>query len=244
MIGAVEGHRKDPAVFTIRPFLPPGATVLAAVVLLAPIHPDAGAAAGPVALGALAGTTGAGAEAGIGLGERASLRISHTVLSGAGSVTWRGLPYEVDASMGWTSVLLDLHPSGGSFRLSGGAAFSSGDMGVAIDTRSPVELGGRVWSPGEVGAVRGTVSMDPVAPYLGIGFDGAGWPGGGLGLSTDFGIVLQSYSVELRHEGGSLPMGMEQELANALEGEEDSVENDLNGVGVYPVIRVSLALRI
>ena len=86
--------------------------------------------------------------------------------------------------------------------------------------------------------------MDPVAPYLGIGFDGAGWPGGGLGLSTDFGIVVQSYSVDLRHEGGSLPIGAEQELASALEGEEDAVENDLNGIGVFPVVRLSLALRI
>ncbi len=212
--------------------------------LLVPVIESPEAAAGPLSLGAMAGTTGAGAEAGIGLGDRAGIRVSHTVLSGAGSVTWHGLPYEIDASMGWTSVLLDLHPSGGSFRLSAGAAFSSGDMGMSISTLSPIEMGGRVWQPHEVGTVNGSVSMNPVAPYLGIGFDGGGWPGGGLGLSTDFGIVAQSYSVELDHTGGVLPTGVEQELSNVLQDEEDAVESELNGIGVYPVIRVSLSLRV
>ena len=81
---------------------------------------------GPLAMGASAGTTGAGIEAEIGLDERMCLRFSHSLMSASRDLSWHGLPYMFDASMNWTTVLLDIHPSGGGFRFSAGVGAPSG----------------------------------------------------------------------------------------------------------------------
>lgn len=219
-------------------------TLLCLSLLLAcPLSRSIGAA-GPLSLGASGGSTGAGIEAEIGLDDRMCLRFSHSLLSASRNMSWHGLPYMFDASMNWTTVLLDIHPSGGGFRFSAGAAINSGGVDLEIASTSPIELGGRVYTPEEVGTIRGEVEMNPLAPYVGLGFENRPESGRGLVLSTDIGIVAQSYRVELAHEGGTLPLNLEQAVYEAVEIEEGSLERTLNSLGIYPVIKLSLTLRI
>ncbi len=194
-------------------------------------------------MGASAGTTGAGIEAEIGLDDRLCLRFSHSLMSASRDLSWHGLPYMFDASMNWTTVLLDIHPSGGGFRFSAGAAINSGGVDIEIASTSPLELGGRTYSPEEVGVIRGSVEMNPLAPYVGLGFENRPESGRGLVLSTDIGVVAQSYRVELAHEGGSLPLDLEQAVYDAVEVEEGSLERSLNGLGIYPVLKLSLTAQ-
>jgi hypothetical protein len=115
---------------------------------------------------------------------------------------------------------------------------------IEIASTSPLELGGRTYAPEEVGVIRGSVEMNPLAPYVGLGFENRPESGRGLVLSTDIGVVAQSYRVELAHVGGSLPLDLEQAVYEAVEVEEGSLERSLNSLGIYPVIKLSLTLRI
>ncbi len=197
-----------------------------------------------LSLGPAAGTTGLGLEGVIGIGDNIGLRLSHSLLSGAQSLSWRSIPYRFDASMNWTSILLDVNPGGGAFRISGGAVISTGDIGILVESDEPLELGGVTYTPAQLGTVTGSIEMNPAAPYLGVGFENRPESGRGLVFNTDIGIVVQSYRVTMEHRGGGLPISMEQDLLEAIEAESGELEDDLNSVGVYPVIRLSLVLRI
>jgi hypothetical protein len=223
---------------------PLGTALLLLVLSTLTTSSTSSAATGPLSLGAAAGTTGVGIEGEIGVGNRLCLRFSHSILSTARSLTYHGLPYIFDASMSWTSMLMDVHPADNGFRFTAGAMVNTGGVDLEIASSSPLSLGGRTYQPQELGIVRGAIEMNPLAPYVGLGFENRPESGRGLVFSTDIGVVAQTYRVSLSHEGGTLPLGLEQELLQSISDEEGDLEDELNSFGIFPVVKLSLTLRI
>jgi hypothetical protein len=187
------------------------------------------------------GTTGIGLEATVGLGQNAGLRFSHGLMGMRTDLAYHGIPYSFDASLDWLGAFIDLYPSGGPFRLSAGALAVTGDVDVAVTLDQPVSVGGVTYSPEQLGSVTGTVHMDPVAAYLGMGWDSRRT--GILGLSLDLGVAFQQYDLELHQEGGTLPVELQQILGVGVEEERHSLEDKLNSLGMYPVVRAGLSLN-
>lgn len=192
--------------------------------------------------GPAGGTTGVGLEATVGLGENAGLRFSHGMMGGQTTLTYHGIPYSFDASLDWLGAFLDLYPSSGPFRVSAGALAVMGDVGVAVSPGEPVSVGGMTYSPEQVGTVTGDVHLEPLVPYFGLGWDSRRT--GVLGVSLDMGVAFQKFELELQQVGGTLPMELQQVLGVGVEAERQSLEDQLNSLGIYPVVRLGLCLNL
>lgn len=187
------------------------------------------------------GTTGVGFEAAVELGQHAGLRFSHGLMGGRTALTLHGLPYQFDASLEWLGAFVDLYPSSGPFRLSAGAMAVYGDVGVAISPGEPVTVAGCTYSPEQLGSVSGELRMEPVVPYLGLGWDSRRT--GAIGFSLDLGAAFQEYDLEMSQQGGTLPLALQQALGTGVEAERQNLEDRLNSIGIYPVARLGVSLN-
>ncbi len=211
-----------------------------ALVVLA-CFPVAAGAAG-VSLGPTGGTTGVGLEGTVQFSDNAGLRFSHGVMGARTSFSYNSIPYAFDASLDWLGAFLDLYPTSSSFRLSAGAMAVTGDVSVEVESGSPVSIGGNTYSPDQLGRIGGQVTLEPVVPYLGIGWDSR--RSNAFGFSLDLGVAVQKFDLELSQSGGTLPAELRQILTQHVDAEEQDLERQINRLGVFPVIRAGFCLSI
>jgi|GEM_PF-873600 len=197
--------------------------------------------AGSFTLGPAGGTTGIGLDATVSIGRHAGLRFSHGLMGGQTTLNYHGIPYSFDASLDWLGAFVDLYPSSGPFRISAGGMAVMGNVDVSVSPTEPLSLGGLTYTPDQLGTVTGSVRMLPVVPYLGLGWDSR--RAGVLGLSLDIGAAFQKYDLELNQHGGSLPAYLQQALGAGVESERESLEHQMNRIGVYPVVRAGLSVN-
>jgi hypothetical protein len=193
-----------------------------------------------VFVGPVISTLGLGLEAGVRLNEFVGIR---------GGGNWFGLDfdreiddvdYDIDATIGSIGALVDLHPFGGGFRLSGGLRLNFTNADLTGRPTTDIEIGDDVFAADEVGTLEGEADVDRVAPYLGIGYAGTLAPG--LSLGFDLGVMYQgSPDVELDSVGGVL--SDDAALEAALADEEEDIEDDLEDFKFYPVIGLALLYR-
>jgi subtilisin family serine protease len=215
--------------------------VLAAALAAAPAAADGG-----IAVGARAGTTGFGAEVAFPLGSRAGVRLAAG--AGAFDVEFESREIRYDGEVDLASVLAvaDLHPFRGGFRLSLGALVHDNTLEGTAPVRELLLEEGIAVPPGlELGRLRARASVEPVAPYLGLGWGSA--PGGsGLSLSLDLGAAWHGEpDVDLAYEG-PLPLDIVvgQPVVDRLrEEEERELEAELADYSVFPVVAVALVYR-
>ena len=133
------------------------------------------------------GTLGAGARVAVSVDEVWNVR---------GGIDLQPVDIEVSASDVDFSVelpspawwaLLDWHPGGGGFRLTGGAVRFGRPLAIEGAPTKDWELGDNEYTPAEVGMIRGSLGTRQSGPYVGLGWGNAVGPG--LGFALDLGIV-------------------------------------------------------
>jgi hypothetical protein len=144
---------------------------------------------------------GVGGEAALALGSSAVIR------GGIGL-----MPLELDASISgvdfiltlpetWYNVGLDLY-LGPSFRIGGGMLFKPDDPTLAGNFTTTQSIGGRNFTPEEIGTLTGVIDSKDQAPYFLIGF--GKHTSSGIGLTLDIGAAfLGDPSVSLDATGGT-----------------------------------------
>lgn len=196
-----------------------------------------------IQVGTFGGTTGFGFEGAIRVNRFCQVRAGRSSLElGLGS-TYRGIPYRYDSDMTWTSALLDLFPGDGGFHFTAGAFMNDASVEMTAVSDDPLGIGSRSYTPDQLGEIRGTVSLLPAAPYIGMGFGSLPAAEPGLHMSMDLGVVFQDYTVDLWREGGALPPEIEQQLSEDVEVEQTLLEEQFDRFGVYPVVSFSLSCR-
>lgn len=204
-----------------------------------------------IAVGATAGTLGAGVEVSAG-----SRRLQARAALAAGSLsedlTTSDVRYSGDLELQNVPLLLDFFPTGGAFRFTAGAVL--GDN--RIDATAPLS---QLIDPADIpagippslidslGSLEGRASFDSFAPYLGIGF---GNPLGELRrwhLKLDLGVVFTGEpDVELDARL-NLPIAVPAELQLVLDAlvaaEEAELEREVEEYDLYPVIQIGLSYR-
>lgn len=221
-----------------------GLSLQASLAILALQASGAASAVAPfgIQVGAFGGTTGFGFEGALRVNRFCQVRAGRGSLDlGLGSA-FHGIPYRYESDMTWTSALLDLYPGENGFRFTAGAFMNEASVEVTASSESPIGIGSRSYTPEQLGEIHGSVTLLPAAPYIGVGF-GSFPAEPGLHTSMDLGVIFQDYSVDLWHEGGSLPPELEQQLADDVEVEQSLLEEQFDRIGVYPVVSVSLSLR-
>lgn len=207
------------------------------------------AAATPAAAQTVPGSFGVGITAGtLGIGPEASYRMSdHVALRANG--TFFGFSHDVDSSdvtyngklkLRSFGAMIDVHPFGGSFRISGGARIGNNKVRLKATPTEEVEIGDNSYTADQVGTLSGEVKAKDFAPTLTLGWGGSLSPG--LKFGFEAGAMFQGKPrVEnLRATGSAASTTAFQ---NSLREEEQEIEEDIDQYKVYPILQIGLSYR-
>lgn len=190
-------------------------------------------------IAARAGTLGIGAEGALGLGERVVLRGGFGVSSLEASTTFDDLSVDLTLPESWYNVGIDIYLNG-AMRLGGGILFKPDDPTLTGSFTDPVDIGGRTFTPGELGSLTGTIESAGQVGYALLGF--GKHTDRGFGLSIDFGVAFfGDPNVALTAQGGTFSDAVE--LESRLAAEAQAFEDDMKTyLRFWPVL--SLGLRL
>lgn len=144
------------------------------------------------AIGAGGGTPGLGLSATLGVTQNVNVRGLLNFFEYDFDENEEGIDYELDLDLNSIGALVDWHPMGGAFRISGGL-FSNGNevsgtgRGQAGTT---VEFGDMVFDADDLGTVDASIDFESVAPYLGFGWGNAVGEGN-WSFNVDLGVFFQ-----------------------------------------------------
>lgn len=197
------------------------------------------ASAGGVGLTLKAGTLGAGLEATVGAGDYLGFRFGVNAMSfGPRVLTDEGT---INTDMEWFSygALVDIHPFGGGFRLSGGGLINKNKFKMNADLDEPVELNGVDY---RLDDLSGDVTFEELAPYAGIGYGNAVGADGRWHFSFDFGVLFQG-KPKLQATAKASDPALQEVVDRALEAELDDIQEDVDAFQWYPVVSIGVSYR-
>jgi hypothetical protein len=213
--------------------------VMAAAVLISAMY--SAACAQHVSMGFKASTLGAGLEAGFGLSNYIGARVGVNYFDYDYDGTKDDIDYEFELNLMSVSALLDWHPLGGSFRISGGVLYSENSIDVEAKSSLTYEIGDTTYTAAQVGSLTGEVEFNDMVPYLGIGWDTSFGKSNRFGFIADLGAIYQdSPIVEFTTTG---PVSSLPSFRNDLAKEEENLQEDIDSYKYYPVISLGFNYR-
>ncbi len=208
-------------------------------------------ARGQVALGGKAGSLGLGLELTVGLSPQWNARIGANGFNYTDDRRKAGhLEYDATAKLRTGTALLDWHPGGHGFRLSGGLVYNDThiDGTSLVPASGNYVIGGIPVPVSLVGTLSGRIDFDRVVPYAGLGWGNAVGRDRKVGFFLDAGAIFQGKGkVKLTP---NIPAGspLNDPTARAaldilLREEENSIQKDVADYTVYPVVAIGLTYR-
>lgn len=213
--------------------------LLTALALLA-----AAGSAHAAGIGIRAGTLGVGGDVAWSIAPTLSARLGYSRLDWDADVTPNGVRYDGTLKLSNLNALVDFHPLGPLFRVSGGLVFNDNRYALrAQPENGTFRLGGNVYNAADVGNFDGTVrSGRRAAPYLGIGYGTVA--GAGVNFYFDAGILFMgSPRARLNATcGPALGAGACAQLQSDVAAEQARLEDELRRFKHYPVLNVGLTI--
>ena len=146
--------------------------------------------------------------------------------------------YHADVDLGAYGLLVDFHPFKGNFRLSAGILGNRNQIDLLAEPTTDIEIGDNIYTPAEAGTLTGEVRFKETVPYFGIGFGSAAKGPGRVNFVLDVGVLQQgSGDVAIESSSGLV-------LPSDLEQEESSIESDIEGYKLWPVLAFGISFRI
>jgi hypothetical protein len=200
--------------------------------------PESSSADG-VGLTAKVGTLGLGAEVTLGLNDYVGVRLGGNQFNYSESRSGEDGTVYGDLELLTYSALLDIHPFGEGFRLSGGAMLNKNRIKLSADVNKTVELDGQEYWLSDL---EGAVTFNEMAPYAGIGYGNAVGADGRWHFSCDFGVMFQG-SPKVDASATASDPEMQPVVDEALAKEEAKAQDDAEPYKYYPVISIGLSYR-
>lgn len=192
-----------------------------------------------VAIGATAGTTGLGGEAQIRLGPIFTIRGSIDRLNHDADESYDGIGYSAELAFDTVGGFVDLHPLANGLMITGGAYMGDRDIRLSATPTGPVNIGGQSYSASQVGTLNGTVKLQDLSPFVGIGWDDTFYRSGRWGFRAIAGVAVSDKpEVALTSTGGSL--SNDAAFQARLRDESRQITEDADGYGLFPVVQVGL----
>jgi hypothetical protein len=205
-----------------------------------------------VALAGKVGTLGAGAELTAGLSRQVNFRLGANAFSYSDEGREvSDIEYDAEANLRNATALLDFHPGGRGFRLTGGLVWNGNELeGRSLPPASGVyDIGGVPVPVTAVGTLNADVEFDPVVPYAGIGWGNAVAEGKRVGFFFDLGAFFQGEAdatltpvIPADSPINTVP-GARELLQVLLEREERDLEEDAADYDIYPVVSFGVSYR-
>lgn len=154
---------------------------------------SAGTEAADFSLGGRVGLSGAGVEASAKFSRHINVRTHITGLSYSLDLEYDDVEYEVDTKLTIGSLLLDVHPAGGLFRITLGGAAYNGQFGISATPSAGYlyRIGNSSYDSTEIGILNGEIEYQKIVPYLGVGWDFGARKKSGLGFTLDLGVFFR-----------------------------------------------------
>jgi hypothetical protein len=186
------------------------------------------------------GTLGLGGEVAVELSERFVFRGGAGLSKVEIGTQFSTVPVKLEFPDAWYNVGLDYYLNS-AFRIGGGIVFKHDDPELRGDFTEPVEIGGTLLTPAQVGTLTGIVDMDDQAVYALIGF--GRHTANGNGLFVDFGVAVFGASrVSLDAEGGTYPPDqLDQLLIQEARNFEDDMKTWLE---FWPILNIGIRIGI
>ena len=196
-------------------------------------------------IAARAGTSGMGAELGVGLGTHVGLR----ALAAGGSLSREqvesNIAYDGTLKLANGALLFDLHPFAGSFRLSAGAVYNNNQLdATGRGDSGTIEINGVNYPAAAVGTLQASVRWDKTSPYVGFGWGALPRGSNGLYFSADVGaFYLKPTATLTGHCGALVPGPACTQLQSDIRAEERQFQDVVGKYKLYPVLSVGMGYR-
>lgn len=181
-------------------------------------------------LGIRAGTTGIGADVAWGIAPTLSARVGYSALKWNYDVDTSNFNYDGDLKLSNLSGMIDFHPLGPVFRLTGGVILNNNKYDAT--GRPPV-------GPGSLNA-----TVEPgrsAAPYLGVGWGNVA--GAGINFYADLGVMFMgSPKASLSADCAGLSGAQCTTLQSQVAAEQTRLEDELKRFKYYPVLNIGLTV--
>jgi hypothetical protein len=192
-------------------------------------------------VGIQGGTTGYGAEVTAGITKNINVRVGGNIFSYAMDGVMEDdnvdIAYDSKMEMSNFSAIVDFHPGGKAFKISGGVYLNNFSVTADAVPNESYFIDDKEFSPEKLGSLSADVSYDQsIAPYAGIGFGNAvRKKGGALKLSMNLGVMYSGApTATMNGEGMIAPTS--NQAKNFNEG--------LAEFEFYPVFNLGLSFRI
>lgn len=189
----------------------------------------------PISVGAVAGTTGFGADVSWRVHPYLAVTARYTDgLSFDKDFNDSRADYNADFNMQASSLKVDLFPMKGNFFLSAGVMMPDIDADITGDANlsGSYTINGATFQADDLGSIVGHATIaDSVQPYLGLGWRSS--YDKGFGFFTELGVIATDIDVSL-----STSAGYEDDIdavREELNAEEKRLEDDIDKYPIYPV---------
>ena len=210
---------------------------------MAAVPATAQEADGPrIVAGVTAGTLGIGPEVGVRLSDHIGIRGSATFLGFGADFDSDDITYRGDLKLKSFGAMVDVHPFGGSFRVSGGARINRNRVEVRATPSADgtVSVGGEEYTAAQVGVLSGGADVKKFAPALTLGWAGSNRKGFFFG--TELGVLFQG-EARLREFRASGTAANDPDFRASLEAERRDLQDDIDKVKVYPILQLMIGWR-
>lgn len=214
---------------------------LAALAALA-LPAAAMAQSSPVAVGGNLGTPGIGVSAQVLTTDTIVLRGDLDWMKWGYDRDYDGVDYEGTFRSLTGGVFADWHPGGNAFFVSGGAYLGKRKLDLDATPAAATDIGGTVYTPAQIGRLKGTAKLSKVQPFLGLGVDNT-WVGDrAWGFRALAGVAFSKKpDVNLTATGGLL--ANDATFLARVAQEEANIRDDAKNVRYFPVLQVGLTRR-
>lgn len=193
------------------------------------------------------GTLGAGAGATIALTGSTSARFAVAGWTFNRDISESGVDYRAKLKLLNAPILLDWHPGGGWFRLSGGIVVN-GDkatLDAVPSSGTTFTFNNVTYNASEVGSATGSVKVNSVAPYVGIGFGNPVGHDTNWSFSTDLGAMYlgkpkASLTVTC---SASISASTCAQLQSDASAELDQLNDAISKFKWYPVVQFHIGRK-
>jgi len=181
-------------------------------------------------IGIRAGTTGIGADVAFNVAPTLDARVGYSGLKWSHDVDTSNVSYKGDAKLSNLNALLDFHPLGPVFRLTGGLILN--DNKYEATGRPNV-------GPGSINAK--VEAGNKAAPYLGVGWGNVA--GAGVNFYADLGLMFMgSPKATLTPDCTGLSAAQCSALQSQAASEQGALEDKLHRFKAYPVINIGVTI--
>ena len=197
-------------------------------------------AASATEVGVRASSLGLGLEVSQGIAPFVDARVMTGVATFNADGNAQGLNYTGKVKLSNVAAVADVHVPLTSIRFTGGLLFNSDRVDITGQPAGATyTINGGTYPSALVGTINGTLTFNPVAPYLGFGYDGTAKHH--LGVSFDAGAVFQGSPNLTLTSSNPVPSA---QFATDLLAAQRKAQSNLNYFKVYPVVTVTLAAKL